>query len=196
MKLPNILIATDFACGGICVTILNNTKISWNSRLKGSVDSKEHIRLKNIKYFDQNIKYCQPGVWYHTHGDGIPLEYFDKKIIITTEDIKSRYIIFLRCHKFLFPDWVENDTMELIDKIRELAKEYAIPKITKTQPGCKSIELIDLINENHELFKTNNTQWKSWKKANAYLYETHDWLQKRFDEAVWEIENQQYNQYH
>ena len=22
-----------------------------------------------------------------------------------------------------------------------------------------------------------------------YLYETHDWLQKRFDEAVWEIEN-------
>lgn len=196
VKLPNILIATDFACGGICVTMLNDRPIVWNSRLKGSIDGDEHNGLKDLKSFDLNFKYAQPGVWYHTHEETIPLEYFNKKLIITTEDIKSRYIIFLRCQKFKNPDWIENDTMESIDKIRELAKEYAIPRITKTQPGCKSIELVDLINENHELFDTDHITWKTWKKENMYLYETHDWLQKRFDEAVWEIENQQYYRYH
>lgn len=191
MTLPNILIATDFACGGIIVTILNNKQIIWNPRLQGSVNGSEHQMLKYLKGFDQAIKKCKPGVWYHTHEDNIPLEYFDKKLIVTTEDIRSRYIIFLRCHKFVNPDWIENDTLESIDRIRELAKAYAIPRITKTQPGCKSIELIDLLNGNHKLFNTSNKQWETWKKANSYLYELHGWLQKRFDEAVWEIENQQ-----
>ena len=195
MTLPNILIATDFACGGIIITILNNKQVVWNSRLQGSVDSEEHNKLKYLDNFNKSIKECKPGVWYQTHDDKIPLEHFDKKLIVTTEDIRSRYIIFLRCHKFLNPDWVENDTLETIDKIRELAKQYAMPRIIKTQPGCESIELIDLIKGNHKLFDTDNKQWITWKKANRYLYESHEWLQKRFSEATWEIENQQPYQY-
>jgi len=195
MRLPNILIATDFACGGIIITILNNTQIVWNSRLQGSVTSEEHNKLKYLENFDKRIKECKSGVWYQTHDESIPLEYFGKKLVVTTEDIRSRYIIFLRCHKFLNPAWVENDTLEMIDKIRELAKEYAIPRITNALPGCESIELIDLIKENHNLFDTSNEQWKTWKEANRYLYEPNEWLQKRFDEAVWEIENQRPYEY-
>jgi len=196
MTFPNILIATDFACGGIIVTILNNTQIAWDPRLQGSINSAEHNKLKYLENFEKNIKECKSGVWYQTHDDNIPLEYFDKKLVVTTEDIRSRYIIFLRCHKFLNPDnWVENDALDLIDENRELAKKYSIPRITKTRPGCENIELIDLLNDNHSLFDTDNKQWKTWKKANSYLYESHEWLQKRFDEAVWEIENQQPYQY-
>jgi hypothetical protein len=195
MTLPNILIATDFACGGIVVTILNNKQIIWNPRLEGSVDGQEHHLLKNLKDYNQNIKRCKLDVWYHTHEETIPLRYFNKKLIITTENIESRYIIFARCQKFMNPDWIENDTMESIDKIRELAKEYAIPRIIKSKPNYKTLELIDLINDNHEIFDTNNSSWKEWKLMNAYLYRENKWLRQRFDEAVWEKENQQLYKY-
>ena len=211
MTLPNILIATDFACGGIVTTILNNKQIIWNPRLEGSVDGTEHQSLKDVKSFNQNINKCNPDVWYHTHTNeglgpaslkgrwaldaNIPLHYFNKKLIITTENIYSRYIIFLRCNKFKNPNWIEDTTPESIDKIRELAKEYAIPRITKTLPGCESVELIDLIHNNHKLFDTNNTQWEAWKEKNRYLYEKNHWLSKRFSEAQWEIETQQLFKY-
>ena len=196
MTLPNILIATDFACGGIVVTILNNKQIIWNPRLEGSVGGREHQLLKSLKNFDQNIKLCESDVWYHTHEETIPLRYnFNKKLIITTENIESRYIIFLRCQKFMNPEWIENDTMESIDKIRELAKEYAIPRITKSKPNYKTLELIDLLNDNHEIFDTNNSSWKKWKSMHTYLYRENKWLRQRFDEAVWEKENQQLYKY-
>jgi hypothetical protein len=85
--------------------------------------------------------------------------------------------------------------MESIDKIRELAKEYAIPRIIKSKPNYKTLELIDLINDNHEIFDTNNSSWKEWKLMNAYLYRENKWLRQRFDEAVWEKENQQLYKY-
>ena len=195
MTLPNILIATDFACGGIVVTILNNKQIIWNPRLEGSVDGQEHQLLKNLKKFNQTIKHCKSDVWYHTHEETIPLRYFNKKLIITTENIESRYIIFARCQKFMNPEWIENDTMESIDKIRELAKTYALPRIIKSKPNCKTLELIDLINGNHEIFDTNNRSWKEWKSMNAYLYRENKWLRQRFDEAVWEKENKQLYKY-
>ena len=194
-KLPNILIATDFACGGIVVTILNNREIIWNPRLEGSVGGREHQLLKYLKNFDQNITQCESDVWYHTHEDTIPLEYFNKKLIITTENLESRFIIFARCQKFMNPDWIENDTMESIDKIRELAKQYALPRITRPKPNCKTLELIDLINDNHDIFDTNNNSWQQWKANNAYLYAENKWLRQRFDEAVWEKENQQLYKY-
>jgi|TARA_R110000851_G_scaffold332400_1_gene508570 hypothetical protein len=196
MTLANILIATDFACGGIVITILNSKQIIWNPRFEGSVDGHEHRILKYLKNFDKNVKLCKSDVWYHTHEETIPLRYnFNKKLIITTENIESRYIIFLRCHKFVNPEWIENDTMESIDKIRELAKEYAIPRIIKSKPNYKTLELIDLINDNHEIFDTNNSSWKEWKLMNAYLYRENKWLRQRFDEAVWEKENQQLYKY-
>ena len=195
MTLPNILIATDFACGGIVTTILNNKQIIWDHRLDGSVDGPEHQALKDVKAFDQNINKCKPGVWYHTHEDNIPLRYFNKKIIITTENIFSRYIIFLRCTKFKNPNWIEDTTLESIDKIRELAKEYAIPRITKTRLGCESVELIDLLHGNHTLFNTSDARWETWKEKNNYLYEKNTWMSKRFSEALWETENQQLFKY-
>lgn len=195
MKLPNILIATDFACGGIVTTILNNQQIKWNPRLDGSVDSYEHQDLKTIELFHEGYRTTKPGVWYHTHIEDVPLDLFDEKLIITTENIYSRYIIFLRCYKFLHPNWTEDTTPESIDKIRELAKTYAIPKIIKARSGCKSIELIDLIEGDHELFDTNNAQWEIWKEKNIYLYEKNMWTLKRFSEAVWETENQQLFKY-
>ena len=195
MKLPNILIATDFACGGIVTTILNNQQIKWNPRLDGSVDSYEHQDLKTIELFHEGYRTTKPGVWYHTHIEDVPLDLFDEKLIITTENIYSRYIIFLRCYKFLHPTWTEDTTPESIDKIRELAKTYAIPKIIKARSGCKSIELIDLIEGDHELFESNNTQWEIWKEKNSYLYEKNMWTLKRFSEAVWETENQQLFKY-
>ena len=190
------MIATDFAAGGIVVTILNNQKIQWNSkRLQGSVSSLEHNALKYAKMFNNNIPNCKPGVWYQTHEETIPLQYFNKKLIITTESIESRYIIFARCQKFMNPEWIENDTMESIDKIRELAKAYALPRVIKPKPNCKTLELIDLINDNHEIFDTNNKSWKEWKSMNAYLYRENKWLRQRFDEAVWEKENKQLYKY-
>jgi len=194
--LPNILIATDFACGGIATTVLNNEQIIWNPRFAGSIDGPAHQDLKGVETFEHNyIHKCKPDVWYHTHNDNVPLHYFNKKIVITTEDVHSRYIIFLRCYKFMNPNWIENNTMESIDKIRELAKEYAIPRITKTLPGCESVELIDLLHDNHKLFDTNNAQWKIWKEKNSYLYERNVWTLKRFSEALWETENQQLFKY-
>lgn len=192
MALPNILIATDFAAGGIVTTILNNQEIEWNSRLEGSVESAEH---DTIKFNFARLDMCKPGIWYHTHNEKVPVEKFDKKIIITTEANESRYVLLQRCQKFMNPDWIENDTMASIDKIRELAKTFAVPKVTKARENMESVELIDLLNEKHTLFDVKNPTWLTWKAANTYLYTENAWLQKRYDEALWEIENKQFYKY-
>ena len=79
--------------------------------------------------------------------------------------------------------------------IKALLNKHSVCLKIKSQPNCETLELIDLINENHEIFDTNNSSWKKWKSSNTYLYRENKWLRQRFDEAVWEKENQQLYKY-
>lgn len=190
MEKPNIVIAPDFSCGGIIVALLNKTPVVWNNeRLPGSVSTIEH---EHLKYYTENrVKSCKPGVWYHTHSEDIPLHHFSKRIVITTESLESRFIIFLRAQKFLNPNWVYDETLDSIDPIRELAKQYALNVIVSPNTKCHNIELADALKRN-----CRRPLWKEWLVNNQYIFQDNIWMKKRFDEAVWEIKNKQPYQYY
>lgn len=186
MEKPNILVATDFSCGGILNSILNNRDIEFSDRFFGSVESIEHTLLKFLKNqnLDHLLEKCFPNVWYTTHETDIDFDKFGKKVIITTESIKSRYIIFIRSFRFL--NLKINNDLETIDKAREFAKEYALPKIIYKHDKINSIELCDILNDNHTLFDIENPTWKKWKQKNNYLWEPNHWLESRWHEAIYE----------
>jgi hypothetical protein len=190
MEKPNLLVTTDFSCGGILTSILNNTEIKFSKRFSGSVESREHdlLKFKNsqkLTWEERLLQYC-PDVWYNTHEVDVDFTQFEKKIIVSTEDIKSRYIIFLRTFKFL-KNKIDNN-LATIDKARELAKAYALPKVVNKHKTIYSIELIDILFDNHNLFDISHPSWKKWKEKNIYIWDSNPWMEKRWKEAIYEFE--------
>lgn len=190
---PNVVCFPDFGLGGIICTILNNSDLVFNdSRLVGSTKNNEHNALKDVTDWDAALTALEPDRWYGTHNEygTFPTKNVGNIIQITTENIQSRFIIFLRAYQFLKPDWVENNTLDSIDPIRELAKQYALPYIIKKKKQCYNIELIDLVTNPKLLFE-DLTVWNHWLEKNQYLVSPSVWATNRFNEALWEIIHQQ-----
>ena len=132
----------------------------------------------------------------HCHPIGIPdLSVFDQIICITTEHRQSKLLRWLRYfqgwYKHTHPDFQENDSLETIDKIRELCKNVMISY--NAHPTCINVEFYKIVNGDfvREL-GLNEKEFKKWQDKNHFLY-THsvnDWAVKRFNEAEYEVVNQ------
>ena len=185
---PNVVCFPDFGLGGIICTILNQSQIQFhNERLPGSTKNYEHNALKGVDNWNQTIEQLEPDRWYGTHAEygNFPTDKIGNVIQITTEQVHSRFIIFLRAYRFLQPDWEETDDLDSIDPIRELAKQYAIPYVINKKPGCFCVELCDLCYNPKILFEDLST-WNTWAEKNSYIYQPNTWVTNRFNEALWE----------
>jgi hypothetical protein len=151
----------------------------------------------DIDMWNQRIsKYSHTDSWLgtHTHPTVIPdLSKFDKILAITTSSRKSKLYRWLRYYHgwylTAFPDWKESDSIESIDKIRELAKnvfEEFVP-----HPLCINIEFEDIVNGNFVTqYNLNKEYFDQWATNNHWLYQdTKSWAVCRFDEAESELSN-------
>lgn len=185
---PNVVCFPDFGLGGIICTILNNSQLTFHdSRLPGSTKNQEHNALKGVKDWNTALQKLEPNKWYGTHNEygTFPTEHVGNAIQITTENVQSRFIIFLRAYRFLKPNWVEDQSLDSIDPIRELAKQYALPYVINKNKDCYCIELIDLIT-NPKLLFDDLTVWHQWLEKNQYITSPSVWATNRFNEALWE----------
>ena len=183
--------------------LLNNV----NSLTGAKTESREHSMFKiddtptvqwdiDINEWNNNFtKYQYSNTWYgtHAHPTAIPnLQQIGNIIAITTMTRSSKLYRWLRYYNVWFKnehaDWRENDKLETIDKVRELAKNV-FEEFTPVG-GCINIEFEDIVNGNYVKEQNLNLEYFSaWKQNNPWLDETDSWAIKRFDEAEFEILN-------
>lgn len=155
-------------------------------------------KLEPYKHTDIIVgTHCWPG--------NLDCSKFDQVISITTETSKSKIYRWLRAWHLYFSktEQVANLTgLELIDKQRELAKNYLIP--FQTVSGVTNIEFADIVESRSEFFNVVDEQLAvehldRWKKLNHFLYDQNLWnndLVQRYYEAEFEVTHGRHYQYH
>lgn len=147
-------------------------------------------------WFEVTKKYKDTNVWYgtHVHPIAIPnLQDFDDVLLITTQTEKSKLYRWLRYYYGWFyssmPNWVEDNSLEKIDKIRELCKNVFVG--FSPFDAYKFVEFEDIVSG--KFIKENNLnsdQYHTWCENNKFLYTSSDttWATQRFYEAKFELE--------
>lgn len=196
--------------GGLICDLLNNKNINF---IDYRVQSKEHNIFKvgdtptillNIdddlqKYWsDISSKHKNDDLWFgtHLHPSAINnIEDFDKIICITTKNLNSKLYRWIRYYNGWFKnnhlDWQEDNSLEKIDKIRELAKNNFVEFLPHSL--CENIEFESIIDSSFvKKLNLNNDYYQEWRNKNSWLYDKNindRWEVKRFFEAKFEIEN-------
>lgn len=163
------------------------------------------ISDKNLLVWNELVKKKKNlNLWYgtHYHPSCIKLEDFKSVICITTLTEKSKIYRWLRYYhgwfKSEYSNWIEDETIEKIDKIRELSKNVFVE--FKPHPNCKNIEFEDIVNGKFVMENNlNQTYFELWKENNQWLYEENleqSWCVQRFFEAKWELETNQSFRYY
>jgi len=192
--------------GGLLCDLLNN---KYNLTEGYKTGGKEHSILKisdtagielNIdipKWESQVALYINNPIWAgtHQHPSVIPdLSKFEKVIAVTTTSRASKLYRWLRYYygwyKSSHPDFIEDNSIESIDKIRELAKNIFVPFVPHKL--CTNIEFSDIVNGS--FVKDNNLNidyFNQWQRNNPWLYNfnSYHWAINRFDEAEFELIN-------
>lgn len=203
----NLVCFSNNTAGGLLCDLLNGNSVEM---LGYKTTNQEHSAFKILDTPRvQRILY--PAAWKYTvsqfidsdkwfgthfHPSVIPnLSEFDRVIAITTESRNSKLFRWLRYYHGWFknsiPDWQENNDLDSIDKIRELAKD--VFETFETHPQCENIEFEDIVNGSY--IKSADLDWLQfsvWQQANPWLYTSEEtWAVKRFCEAEWELEHNQ-----
>jgi hypothetical protein len=201
----NLVCFSNNTAGGLLCNLLNNVPLIMNGykttnqehsqfKISDTPTIQRHIdpyqwqaRISQVHHLDK---------WFgtHCHPSAIPdLRAFDRVIAITTETRSSKLYRWLRYYHGWFkqatPDWQETESLESIDKIRELAKNVFDSFESHTQ--CENIEFEDIVNGRFvEAAHLNQLQFDIWQHNNEYLYSSSNtWAIKRFEEAEWELAN-------
>lgn len=191
--------------GGLVCDLLNNTQTKQNAYY---IPNTEHAIFKlldtatistnvnNIaQWMNLSKQYKSSDLWYgtHTHPSGIPnLEDFEDVLIITTMSRESKLYRFLRYYYGWFflvnPVWKEDNSLEKIDKIRELAKNVFVEFYPWKDYRC--VEFSDIVSGK---FVTDNNlnydTYCSWRDNNLFLFDSslNSWGIDRFNEAEYEM---------
>jgi len=190
--------------GGLLCDLLNR-KTSKFSGYK--ISNLEHSAFKigdtptiqtqiNLHAWQSRIdRYKNQSEWFgtHAHPSCIPdLSVFEEVISITTVTRKSKLYRWLRYYHGWFknahPDWQESDSLEQIDKIRELAKNMF--EVFLPHDNCKNVEFEDIVEGKFvKEFDLDIEHFSNWKTNNTWLYnfKDADWAVQRFCEAEYEI---------
>jgi len=192
--------------GGLVCNLLNNKSPIFDGYKTVNVDhsifksgdtSSITDKIDNLpEWYNKTKKYKNSNLWYgtHTHPSGIPnLHDFDEVLLITTINTKSKLYRWLRYYYGWYfsvsPNWTEDDTLEKIDKIRELCKNVFIDFSPFKDYEC--IEFENIVNGNFiNDRKLSTLDYENWKANNLYLYNSkyNEWGVKRFYEAKYELE--------
>lgn len=192
--------------GGLVCDLLNGTNnISSSYNTTGyehSVfklgDSDSVNLIVDVNKWNKRVEqFSSYDKWFgtHQHPSVIPdLTKFDSVISITTMNRSSKLYRWLRIYYGWFkpnhPLYVEDDSLESIDRARELAKNVFTP--FTPYEGCINIEFSDIVNGDFvRQYNLNLDYFNKWLINNPWLYELqkYKWAVNRFNEAEYEVLN-------
>jgi len=187
---------------------------------KGGIASKQHgmgkIGDTNTVMLDYkpeefmqtlSSKNLADNTWIGTHcwPGHLPLDQFNKVLIVTTTTFKSKIYRWARAHYHYFSsEWKSIIGMELIDKSRETAKNYLVPfEPVLSGPNVLNVEFADIVETTQEFCYAINYQeyirhMTRWKEVNYFLYAEDFWksdVVKHFYQAELEVNLQRYYRY-
>jgi len=204
-----------YTCGGLLCDILNNTFSPISSN--GGIASIEHSIGKigdtntinkdySISELITRLESIDNDNWIGTHcwPGQLPLDKFDCIICVTTSTWPSKLYRWLRAyHHYFFPRWTQMTGIELVDKIRETAKNYHVsfdPVLASNVINLEFAEVVEnTVEFQHVVKKHNVTEHiKRWKSINNFLYENSLWQNhavKAFYQAEVELNLKRYYKY-
>ena len=185
--------------GGINSVAHSIGKIGDSDSVFTNFDSAE-INEKLLKY-----KHTDAIIGTHCWPGKLDCSLVDEVISITTETSKSKIYRWIRAWHLYFSklDDVKNLTgMALIDKQRELAKNY-LPPFCVVQ-GITNIEFADIVETTQEFFSflkdcPTDDHLKRWQEVNYFLYDKNLWnneLVQRYYEAEFEMAHGRFYKYY
>ena len=204
----NLICFPHYTAGGLLCDIMSDTYSPIDSN-NGGIKSIQHSIGKigdtdtvltdfNLLEFMATLtkKNLPNESWVGTHcwpGE-LPVDQFNKVILITTATSRSKIYRWIRCHYHYFStEWksLELTGMEKIDKLRETAKNYLIPFNPVFADNVTNIEFADIVDNTSEFRslvgdKNADKHIQRWQKINEFLYDPGLWnteLVKSFYEA-------------
>ena len=137
------------------------------------------------QFMDRVATMTFPGnSWIGTHcwPGRLPLDQFDKVIMITTTTFKSKIYRWARAYYHYFsPQWQELAGMDLVDKARETAKNYLIPfEPIFLKSNVLNVEFADVVETTQEFYhavdqRNCSMHMDRWKEVNNFLYTDKFW---------------------
>jgi hypothetical protein len=211
----NLVCFPHYTCGGLLCDIFSDkfSPVAAN----GGIASVEHSVGKigdtasvltefSVEQFMQSVKTVPDGAWVGTHcwPGALPLDQFERVIVITTTTYRSRVYRWLRAyHHYYSKRWSEISGMELIDKTRETAKNYTVPFDPVFDQQVENVEFADVVETTAEfeyLTQGHSTEqhMTRWKNLNNFLYKSDLWndpVAVEFARAEHEINLRQHYRY-
>lgn len=214
--MANLLCFPHYTCGGLLCDILNN-KISPMGP-NGTIFSIEHSLGKigdtdtvqqtvDVEKFVKTVEpFLQSDTWIGTHAwpQTLPIEKFQKTIVITTATYRSKIYRWARSYHCYFKhQWTNLQDMQYIDKARETAKNYLVAFEPCVGSGFVNLEFADVVDQTPEFLSlvSNHNSKASllrWQKANAFLFDGDFWnsfAAKTFFQAEYESSLNRYYRY-
>lgn len=146
-------------------------------------DSDTVMKNFSVDDFMESVKHIPQGNWVGTHcwPGSLPLNQFEKVIVVTTTTYRSQIYRWARAyHHYFAPQWTDLTGMNLIDKLRETAKNYTVPFDPVFHPRVENIEFSDIVETTAEfqyLTQGHDTtaHMQRWKEINKFLYQENFW---------------------
>jgi hypothetical protein len=195
--MTNLICFPHYTAGGLLCDILSNTysPIDENGGIQSIAHSIGKIGDTDTVLTDFDPakfmstlakKTLDNDAWVGTHcwPGSLPVEQFNKIIVISTSTYRSKIYRWLRAynHYFLNSRKLLNLTgMERIDKLRETAKNYLVPfNPVLTAPNIFNIEFADIVENTAEFSFVNNNvdtgkHLHRWQQINNFLYDPNLW---------------------
>ena len=186
----NLICFPNYTCGGLLCDILNQTFSPVLSR--GGIDSVSHSlgKISNditpCTTYDpadllSKLSAVPPGMWIGTHcWPGIlPFDQFTQIINITTVTERSKLYRWIRAYRHYYSkEWSDITGIDLLDKMRETAKDYIIPSEPVFDSCVYNLEFSEVVNGTVEFYKfftqTNaRIHMERWSKTNEFLYDAN-----------------------
>jgi len=199
----NLIAFPHYTCGGLLCDILNKTYSEpKNGYMPGSINSINHSLGKigdngsilndyNVSdMIDALNNITQPaGAWIatHCHPTKELLDNFDKTICITTTTYKSKIYRWARAYYHYYrPTWEDVTGLDLIDKMRETAKNYLLPFLPVKHPNVINLEFADIVEQSaefvHVIDQTDiEKHMNRWCDINSFLYDINLWAKDYID---------------
>ena len=214
----NLICFPHYTCGGLLCDIMTDSFSPMGPN--GGIASIQHSMGKigdtNTVMFDYkpeefmqtlSSKNLVDNTWIGTHcwPGHLPLDQFNKVLIVTTTTFKSKIYRWARAHYHYFSsEWKSIIGMELLDKSRETAKNYLVPfEPVLSGPNVLNVEFADIVETTQEFCYAINYQeyirhMTRWKEVNYFLYVEDFWksdIVKHFYQAELEVNLQRYYRY-
>jgi hypothetical protein len=176
-----------YTCGGLLCDIFNNTYSTIGTH--GGINSISHAIGKigdtgtvyedfSPTEFESKMEELDTDDWIGTHcwPGKLSLNKFESIICVTTTTWPSKLYRWVRAyHHYFSSNWAHLSDMELVDKVRETAKNYHVAYRPVIADNVINIEFADIV-ENTQEFKhivqdySIDKHIKRWRRINSFLY--------------------------